>query len=119
MKFKKIIRLWLATLLSAWVLLLSLARVSPELHNWFHLNEENTCAGHCHSTFPHNDTDAPEQADHVCPVTLFASGVDYGTPFSFPDATFLATGDVLDFEVQTPFVASRFSIHARAPPVAG
>ena len=107
----------LATLLSTWVLLLSLATVSPELQSWFHLQEESTCAGFCHSAHSDNDADESDKADHICAVTLFACGVDYVMPFSLPGATFLPTGVVHDPDVKTPFVARRFFIHARAPPV--
>ena len=110
--------LGLTLLLSAWVLLLSLATVSPELHNWFHLHEENNCAGHCHSDHSNADAEDPSDPDHVCAVTLFAGGVDCDVPVSLPSATFLPSGDIDDPVVETPIVVHRSLLRARAPPVA-
>ncbi len=117
MKFNKRMRIGLATLLSAWVLLLSAATVSPDLHGWLHHHEAETCEGHCHTEPTSSDADAPHHPEHVCAVTLFAGGVDLDVPVIFPDATFLPLG-LLDFpETETPPFVHWSETRARAPPV--
>jgi hypothetical protein len=111
-------RIGLAVLLSAWMLLLSMATVSPDLHNWLHHQDANTCEGHCHADHSNeNDTEGSNHQDHVCAVTLFASGVDCDVPVTLPDTTFLTVGNIEDEEPQLPYVFHRLFLHARAPPV--
>ena len=118
MKFRKSIRFGLAALLSAWVLLLSLATVSPDLHNWLHHHEEDTCEGHCHDEHSGAETEDPLHPDHICAVTLFAGGVDCEVGATLPNATFLPIGKIDVPDLETPLVVRRSVLHARAPPVA-
>ena len=117
MNFGKSIRLGLAALLSAWVLLLSAATVSPDLHNRLHHHVTDTCDGHCHEE--HSDTGAenPSDPEHVCAVTLFAGGVDCDLPVSLSEATFLPVGNIDDPDVDMSPVVQRALLRARAPPV--
>lgn len=111
-------RIGLAALLLAWVLLLSLATVSPDLHNRLHLFEADTCEGHCHSEHSNeNDAEDTTPADHVCAVTLFAAGLDYDIPPSLPDVGFLPIGNIDDPESLSPLIVHRSLLYARAPPV--
>lgn len=117
MKFCKSLRMGLATMLSAWVLLLSAARVSPGLHNFLHKHADKDCEGHCHADHSPSDSEDPSHPEHVCAVTLFASGIDCQTPVISPQASFLPLG-LLDFpEAESPPFVHWSDTRARAPPV--
>ena len=116
MKFNKRMRIGLASLLSAWVLLLSLATVSPDLHSWLHHSDTDTCKGHCHSEHSESDSEDPFQTDHVCAVTLFAAGLDFHVPFSLPEATFPPVGTIVDTDKGTSCIGLQSMLRARAPP---
>ena len=109
-------RIGLASLLSAWVLLLSAATVSPDLHNWLHHHDVDACEGHCHSEHSNTDDEEPAHSDHVCAVTIFAGGVEYDVPVSLPETTFLPVGNMDDPDFGTSYVVLSSLLRARAPP---
>lgn len=57
--------------LAVLTLLLSLASVSPALHDWLHVKD--TCQNHCESS--NHDEPISDQAEpHICAVTLLSMG---------------------------------------------
>ena len=73
-----------ATALAMLVLLLSLASVSPALHESLHADSE--CSHHHDEHIPeHSDSDqTDEQSSHYCAVTLLNSGVTFSIQVELP-----------------------------------
>lgn len=96
------------------ILLLSSAKVSPELHEWFHIS--NGCSSNCGSDHHENKENSPE---HVCAVEIFALGADDFTSCDIPPRQ-LATKEgrsvQLDHDLSGNTIRSQ---SARAPPVEG
>lgn len=77
----------IAASLAMLVLLLSLASVSPELHDRLHAHSEDAHAEHHHhcSGHPEQPTEDSEHTDgHFCGVTLLDSGVVFTAPPRLP-----------------------------------
>ena len=123
----------LAGLGCAIVLLLGALHHSPDLHAWLHGGEiaghASTCDGHGHHHGHGHDHDAPAptpdpsdspaDADHVCAVTLFASGVLLEAPLAPPAPSW----QVVVLQPLAPESAERellrAAIHNRGPPALG
>lgn len=103
-----------AATLAAWIFVLTLAGVSPALHDWLHA--DGGCASHCE----HSDSDeenSEEEAEHFCGVLMLQNG-EIATPaLDFPErisheAVPLAIGDEVIVSAQVEQTQQ-----ARAPPV--
>ncbi|WP_269523963.1 hypothetical protein [Coraliomargarita parva] len=99
--------------LSLWLLLLSFASVSPDLHNWLHGSPGTDCS-RCHDTASNAPDGTPS---HMCAVTLLQAGLEVVfEPITLEPlaATFLA----LPEEIQLSFLDLRaHDQQARAPPM--
>ena len=73
--------------LAVLIWLLSLASVSPALHQWLHA-EEAACEHSCHA---HHEADPdPNEAGHVCAVTILDQGATAAVPVALPLPTKVA-----------------------------
>ncbi len=99
-------------LLAAWIFVLTLAGVSPALHDWLHA--DNSCASHCEHPEEENSEENPE---HFCGVLTLQSGAVATPALEIPERLSfqrvpLAVGD----EVIASIKAAH-TYQARAPPV--
>jgi len=101
-----------ASLLAAWIFVLTLAGVSPEIHEWLHADEG--CASHCEHP-EENETD--ENSGHYCGVLILQSGATITPTLDLPErlSLFIAIVPLGD----EAFASSKVELaeHARAPPV--
>lgn len=101
-----------AALLAAWIFVLTLAGVSPALHEWLHADEG--CASHCEHPEEENSEESPE---HFCGVLILQSGAIATPALEVPEfiscqRALLTIGDEV---IASEKVAQTHQ--ARAPPV--
>jgi hypothetical protein len=70
----------LSGFLAAWVFVLSLAGVSPQLHDWLH--QDSGCAHSCES---HSDENTNEAAPHYCGVVALQGALLDALHLSAPE----------------------------------
>lgn len=106
---------YLSATLAMLVLLLSMASVSPALHDWLAAKGAQ-CASNCSDA--HDSSNAPESdAAHVCAVELFGLGADA------PSVLVTAAIHLIEVErlsLQSTLIWSQESLRsssARAPPI--
>ncbi len=113
----------LAVLLSAWLLVVSAASVSPSLHDWLHadgMGDEAACgsAGCSDGLTPHGDEEQ-EESPHICAVTLFSQGwVGMDAPAPGVDLLRVLFEGAFTAPDHVHAVARARVKRARAPPVA-
>ena len=101
-----------AATLAAWIFVLTLAGVSPALHEWLHADEG--CASHCEHS---DEENSEEEVEHFCGVLMLQNGAIATPALDLPErisyeALPLAIGDEI---IASKKVAQAHQ--ARAPPV--
>lgn len=108
-----------AVFLAAWIFVLSLAGVSPALHQSLHAQPD--CASQCSSQqSPHSDdgdrTPTPDGEGHYCAIAILQSAQFASGSVSLPESPHRFGSYVTDIE--TSFEPHRYQtpLQARAPP---
>lgn len=102
------------------ILLLSLASVSPQLHDVLHAHSDTThhdshdghCGQHSEEPGPHSE----HSEDHSCGVTLFSTGVTLSTPTVLPERSQLVATQRSLLDQIVCQQSARLPQSARGPP---
>lgn len=100
-----------SVLLAAWVFVLTLAGVSPALHEWLHA--DSGCAGQCEHSEENSSEESPE---HFCGVLTLQSGAISTHALEVPKRL---THQSVSLAIVDEIIAStqvEQTQHARAPP---
>jgi len=112
-KTKSLAKPYVSGVLAFWILLLSLAGMSPSLHDYMH----GHCEAHTSSTgadeTSHQTTDG---SNHFCGVTLLNIGVLLSVLFATPQVISQLCGWRLCLDLTSDAKCASFSYQARAPP---
>ena len=101
-----------AASLAAWIFVLTLAGVSPALHEWLHADEG--CVSHCEHPEEENSEESPE---HFCGVLTLQSGAIATPALEIPERlTYLSVSLAIVDEIIASTQVEQTQ-HARAPPV--
>lgn len=102
--------------LASWIFVLSLAGVSPALHDWTH-GSSGHASSTCHTEHSNNDTQNSAHDAHICAVTLLHSSVQIWIPEALLPNPQIAKYDYSIHPESNPIIQSRGTHRSRAPPI--
>lgn len=114
---RQVARQWARSLsggLAVLTLLLSLASVSPAIHEWLHVADH--CESHCGNSSS-DESSSNDREPHICGVTLLNLGATSPIAIVLPMRADLISAD-LSIDVETLWCGQApLQLSARAPPI--
>lgn len=107
---------WLSGGLAVLVLLLTLASVSPAIHQWLHVDD--LCEQHCETSHGDGDESVPSEGEfHICAVTFLSMGATSPIAIELPARTDVILANVSMAGEAIWSGQAPLRVCARAPPI--